>query len=189
MLDAVEFDRRMRAARAVVTGEGKLDEQSLAGKLVSEIATRARQSGVPCYAIVGTRELDSFGARVLDLQVVLEAGHAGAATGGRAARLAEAALSSRDQLWANALMLALARQRRVQRLEELRLLAQIVEQQVGHLVRHAGADHDPQHAQILRGSRGTCRRAPASRSGAADRRRRTRCSCSTSGVQREREHR
>jgi glycerate kinase len=74
ILDAVEFDIRMRAARAVVTGEGKLDEQSLAGKLVSEIATRARQSGVPCYAIVGTRELDSFGARVLDLQVVLEAG-------------------------------------------------------------------------------------------------------------------
>ena len=74
ILDAVEFDRRMRAARAVVTGEGKLDEQSLAGKLVSEIATRARQSGVPCYAIVGTCELDSFGARVLDLQVVLEAG-------------------------------------------------------------------------------------------------------------------
>jgi glycerate kinase len=74
ILDAVEFDRRMRAARAVVTGEGKLDEQSLAGKLVSEIATRARQSGVPCYAVVGTRELDAFGARVLDLQVVLEAG-------------------------------------------------------------------------------------------------------------------
>src|SRR6201995_1981895 len=45
ILDAVEFDGRMRAARAVVTGEGKLDEQSLAGKLVSEIATRARQSG------------------------------------------------------------------------------------------------------------------------------------------------
>jgi glycerate kinase len=74
VLDAVEFDRRMRAARAVVTGEGKLDRQSLAGKLVSEIATRARQSGVPCYAIVGKRELDSFGARVLDLQTVLEAG-------------------------------------------------------------------------------------------------------------------
>jgi glycerate 2-kinase len=74
VLDAVEFDQRLRAARAVVTGEGKLDQQSLAGKLVSEIATRARQSGVPCYAIVGKRELDSFGERVLDLQVVLEAG-------------------------------------------------------------------------------------------------------------------
>ena len=73
VLDMVNFDTRMRAARAVVTGEGKLDEQSLAGKLVSEIATRARQRGVPCHAIVGTRELDSFGLRVLDLQAVLEA--------------------------------------------------------------------------------------------------------------------
>jgi glycerate kinase len=74
VLDAVEFDRRMRAARAVITGEGKLDQQSLAGKVVSEVATRARQAGVPCHAIVGTRELDSFGVRVLDLQAVCEAG-------------------------------------------------------------------------------------------------------------------
>ncbi len=73
ILDAGDFDRRMRQARAVVTGEGKLDEQSLAGKLVSEVATRARQAGVPCHAIVGTRELDTFGLRVLDLQAVLEA--------------------------------------------------------------------------------------------------------------------
>ena len=73
VLDAVDFDRRMRAARAVVTGEGKLDQQSLAGKVVSEVSTRARQAGVPCHAIVGTRELDSFGIRVLDLQAVLEA--------------------------------------------------------------------------------------------------------------------
>jgi glycerate 2-kinase len=74
VLDALDFDARMRAARAVLTGEGKLDQQSLAGKLVSEIATRARQGGVPCHAIVGTRELDSFGARILDLQAVFEAG-------------------------------------------------------------------------------------------------------------------
>lgn len=73
VLDALEFDRRMRAARAVVTGEGKLDLQSLGGKLISEVATRARQAGVPCHAVVGTRELDCFGARILDLQAVLEA--------------------------------------------------------------------------------------------------------------------
>lgn len=73
ILDAVQFDPRMRAARAVVTGEGRLDRQSLAGKLVSEAATRARQAGVPCHAIVGERRLDAFGARVLDLQAVLEA--------------------------------------------------------------------------------------------------------------------
>jgi glycerate 2-kinase len=64
----------MRAARAVLTGEGKLDQQSLAGKVVSEVATRARQAGVPSFAVCGRRELDAFGARVLDLQAVLEAG-------------------------------------------------------------------------------------------------------------------
>ncbi len=74
VLDLLDFDRRMRASHAVVTGEGRLDEQSLAGKAVSEVATRARQSGVPCHAIVGQRRLDAFGARILDLQAVLEAG-------------------------------------------------------------------------------------------------------------------
>jgi glycerate 2-kinase len=74
VLDAIGFDRRMRSARAVVTGEGKLDQQSLAGKAVSEVATRARQAGVPCFAVCGRHELDAFGARVLDLQAVLEAG-------------------------------------------------------------------------------------------------------------------
>jgi glycerate kinase len=58
----------------VVTGEGKLDRQSLAGKAVSEVATRARQAGVPCHAIVGTNELDSFGRRILDLETVSAAG-------------------------------------------------------------------------------------------------------------------
>jgi glycerate kinase len=74
VLDALDFDARMRAARAVIAGEGKIDEQTLQGKIAGEIATRARQAGVPCFAIVGTRELDAFGARMLDLQRILEAG-------------------------------------------------------------------------------------------------------------------
>ena len=73
VLDAVGFDARMRAARCVVTGEGRLDRQSLVGKLVSEIATRARQAGVPCHVVAGTRELDAMGARVLDLERVAQA--------------------------------------------------------------------------------------------------------------------
>jgi glycerate 2-kinase len=88
ILDAIDFDRRLRASRAVVTGEGKLDAQSLAGKAVSEVATRARQAGVPCYAVAGRGDLDAFGMRLLDLQAVLEAGtlneleQAGRATAG-----------------------------------------------------------------------------------------------------------
>jgi glycerate 2-kinase len=73
VLDALDFDDRMRASRAVVTGEGKLDEQTLQGKLVGEIGTRARQAGVPLHAIVGTDRLDPFGKRMIDLMRVLEA--------------------------------------------------------------------------------------------------------------------
>jgi glycerate kinase len=73
VLDAVGFDTRMRAARCVITGEGRLDESSLVGKLVSEVATRARQAGVPCDAVCGIRALDGMGARVLDLERILEA--------------------------------------------------------------------------------------------------------------------
>jgi glycerate 2-kinase len=73
VLDALGYEARMRAAAAVIVGEGRLDQTSLAGKAVGEAATRARQAGVPCFAIVGEDALGSFGARILDLQRVLEA--------------------------------------------------------------------------------------------------------------------
>jgi glycerate 2-kinase len=73
VLDALGFDERMDAARAVVTGEGKLDTQTLEGKIVGEIGRRTRQAGVPLHAIVGTDRLDAFGKRMIDLQRVLEA--------------------------------------------------------------------------------------------------------------------
>jgi glycerate 2-kinase len=73
VLNALGYDERMRAAKAVISGEGRLDRQSLVGKLISEAATRARQAGVPCHAVVGKNELDRFDMRILDLQLVLEA--------------------------------------------------------------------------------------------------------------------
>jgi glycerate 2-kinase len=73
VLDAVDFDARLRGAQAVIVGEGRIDEQSLQGKIAGEIAVRARQAGVACSAIVGRDELGAFGARMLDLQRVLEA--------------------------------------------------------------------------------------------------------------------
>jgi glycerate 2-kinase len=76
VLDTVGFDERMRAARAVVTGEGRLDQQTLAGKAVGEVATRCRQSGVWCHAVVGTNALDDFAIRLLDFASVREAGTA-----------------------------------------------------------------------------------------------------------------
>jgi len=73
VLEQLGFDARMRAARAVVVGEGRLDRATLEGRVAGEIATRARQSGVPCHAIVGADAIDRFDARILDLQAILVA--------------------------------------------------------------------------------------------------------------------
>lgn len=74
VLAALDVDVRMRAARAVIVGEGRLDRTSLQGKVTAELATRARQGGIPCAAVTGANALPAFEQRILDLQVVLEAG-------------------------------------------------------------------------------------------------------------------
>lgn len=73
VLNAIGFDGQMREAAFVVTGEGCLDRQTFQGKAVFEVATRARQGGVACHAIVGSSTLDPFEERILDLQTVIEA--------------------------------------------------------------------------------------------------------------------
>ncbi len=73
LLDELDFDARMRRARAVVIATPRLQERALAGSLTFEVATRARQSGVPAYAIAAENLLDTFDARILDLQLILQA--------------------------------------------------------------------------------------------------------------------
>jgi hypothetical protein len=72
-LDGLDLDVRMRLARAVILAEWLLEERTLPGSAAFEAATRARQSGVPCYAVTGENRLNSFDARMLDLQLILTA--------------------------------------------------------------------------------------------------------------------
>jgi len=53
VLDAVHFEQRIRNADYIVTGEGKIDGQSLRGKVVSGVSRRAKALHVPVLAIVG----------------------------------------------------------------------------------------------------------------------------------------
>jgi glycerate kinase len=53
VLDAVNFDALVKDADLVFTGEGRLDSQSLRGKVVVGVARRAKQQGVPVIAITG----------------------------------------------------------------------------------------------------------------------------------------
>ena len=59
VLDALDFDRRLDGAEAVVIGEGCLDEQSRHGKIAGEILERAQARGVPAHAIVGSLRPDA----------------------------------------------------------------------------------------------------------------------------------
>jgi glycerate kinase len=78
VLDRVGFDRLVAGATGVVTGEGRLDDQTAAGKVVAEVAGRGRRAGVPVHAVVGCDALGPDGSRRVGLSSVREAGTLGA---------------------------------------------------------------------------------------------------------------
>ena len=53
VLDMVEFDKTLEGADLVITGEGRIDSQSVHGKVISGIAKRTSPKNVPLIAIVG----------------------------------------------------------------------------------------------------------------------------------------
>ena len=56
VLDITRFDHLAAGADMVLTGEGKLDSQSLRGKVVIGVARRAKKIDVPVAALVGASE-------------------------------------------------------------------------------------------------------------------------------------
>jgi glycerate kinase len=53
VLDTVRFDELLKGADMVFSGEGKIDTQSLRGKVIIGIARRTQKAGVPLIAVVG----------------------------------------------------------------------------------------------------------------------------------------
>lgn len=60
VLEAIHFDERLKTADFVITGEGKIDAQSLMGKVISGIAKRCAKAKVPLIALAGGVEDDAF---------------------------------------------------------------------------------------------------------------------------------
>jgi len=54
VLDAVDLQSRLRQADLCITGEGKLDEQTLHGKTPIGVARAAKRAGIPCIALAGS---------------------------------------------------------------------------------------------------------------------------------------
>ncbi|MDF2510333.1 MAG: glycerate kinase [Herbinix sp.] len=53
ILDMLNFDSHLEGADLVITGEGKIDNQSINGKVISGIANRTKPHDIPLVAIVG----------------------------------------------------------------------------------------------------------------------------------------
>ena len=59
VLDAIGFDEIIKDADLVITGEGRIDAQTMTGKLPYEVARRAGIRGIPVLAICGRAEIRS----------------------------------------------------------------------------------------------------------------------------------
>lgn len=53
LLDAADIDNLLKETELVITGEGRIDGQSAAGKVPVGVGRRAKQAAVPCIAICG----------------------------------------------------------------------------------------------------------------------------------------
>jgi glycerate kinase len=95
VMEATRFEERLAGAGAVVTGEGKFDEQSFRGKTVGAVLELARARGIPAAVVAGRADADAGDSPVVSL---VEVGGTRRAFGDAPAVIEEAAarLAGRD---------------------------------------------------------------------------------------------
>jgi len=71
IMDFVGLERKVRAADVVITGEGKLDEQTLSGKVVKGVASLASRLGKPLVIVAGSASLNEADTRLLGARQVI----------------------------------------------------------------------------------------------------------------------
>ncbi|MGW0182946.1 glycerate kinase, partial [Nocardia sp. NPDC003345] len=81
VLDAGGFDEHARRASAIVVGEGRLDDQTRAGKIISAILARA--GAVPVFAVVGSVGADLGDYRTRFAEVIVASDAAAMRTAGQ----------------------------------------------------------------------------------------------------------
>lgn len=57
LLEVTEFDEKLKNTDLVITGEGKLDEQTLQGKVVYGVANASHSRSIKVKAVCGVNEL------------------------------------------------------------------------------------------------------------------------------------
>jgi glycerate 2-kinase len=71
IIEAGQIEKRIPGADLVITGEGKIDDQSGEGKVVGRIAALAKKYGVPCIGFCGITDLDEQAIGKLGLKKII----------------------------------------------------------------------------------------------------------------------
>lgn len=70
VIETIDLEEAIMGAELVLTGEGKMDGQSLMGKVPVGVARVAKQQGIPVVAVVGSTKIDAARAREAGIDVV-----------------------------------------------------------------------------------------------------------------------
>jgi glycerate kinase len=71
ILDFTHLEHYLQNASLVITGEGKIDEQTLSGKVVKGVATFCAKYNKPCIAFTGTSTITHDQTKRLGLQEII----------------------------------------------------------------------------------------------------------------------
>lgn len=71
ILEYYQFDDRIKDADLLITGEGRLDTQTLSGKVISGVCRKAKLHNIPVIALCGSVELSSEEMKNLGLTACL----------------------------------------------------------------------------------------------------------------------
>ena len=75
ILDLTGADELIKEADLIITGEGRLDAQSLKGKTPIGVARRAKRFHKPCIAIVGSCAFELQGIYEAGVDLVIDLSH------------------------------------------------------------------------------------------------------------------
>jgi glycerate kinase len=68
VLDVLDFSKRLEGADLVVTGEGRIDKQTLSGKAPYAVAHMAHAKGIPVVAVAGSVALSADDLEMMGIQ-------------------------------------------------------------------------------------------------------------------------
>lgn len=71
ILEANNFDEKLKNVDLVITGEGKIDSQTLNGKVVAGVSKKANAKKIPVVAFCGISEIDNSDQSILGLKTVI----------------------------------------------------------------------------------------------------------------------